>query len=52
MKRALFGTAAYHPHAQHIARALHEAGALYAYATCGVDAFHNPVLPAESRRII
>jgi glycosyltransferase involved in cell wall biosynthesis len=33
----LFGTVAYHQHAQNIARALYEADALYAYASTGVD---------------
>jgi glycosyltransferase involved in cell wall biosynthesis len=40
----LLGTAAYNMHVQQIGRALHEAGALAAYVTAGVDSYRNPVV--------
>jgi glycosyltransferase involved in cell wall biosynthesis len=40
----LLGTAAYNTHVQQIGRALHEAGALAAYVTAGVDSYRHPLM--------
>ncbi|HTK29895.1 MAG TPA: glycosyltransferase family 4 protein [Vicinamibacterales bacterium] len=47
--KLLVGTVAYNPHVQNMALALHEAGALQAYMSAGVDAFHAPALAAARR---
>lgn len=46
--RFLYGTVAYHQHAQNIARALYEAKALYLYASTGVDSGADA--PGAARR--
>jgi glycosyltransferase involved in cell wall biosynthesis len=38
----LLATGAYNSHVQQMAQALHEAGALYAYLTAGVDSYASP----------
>lgn len=40
----LVGTTVHNTHLQHIVRAIHESGSLYAFETGGVDTFHAPWL--------